>query len=98
MLKKRKIHIASIQETHIAHNQNYKLNGYRIITSKAEKQGTLGIPTGGVAIMVHEDLEQHITHIHRLSHRIMKITLHSEDAHTHTHNNTKHIRTTPRKN
>ena len=82
LLRKHKIHIASIQETHIPHNQNYKLNGYRIITSKAETQETTGMPVGGVAILVHEDIERHIVHIHRINHRIMKITLRSDESHT----------------
>jgi len=38
MLLMQKIHIAAIQETHIPHDLNYTLNGYRIITSAAIKQ------------------------------------------------------------
>ena len=95
MLKK-KIHIASIQETHIPHDQNYKFNGYRIITSKAQKHHD-GMPIGGVAILIHEDLEQHIAHIHRVNHRIMKIALRIEYP-THANNHHKHICTTPRQN
>ena len=40
------------------------------------------MPMGGVAIMVHEDLESHISHIHRIDHRIIKITLQSTESHT----------------
>ena len=84
LLRKNKIHIAAIQETHIPHDQNYKLNGYRIITTKAliNTGNKQGMAEGGVAILIHEDLEQHITHIHRINHRIMKITMHSEESHT----------------
>jgi len=81
MMRRKKIHIASIQETHIPHGQNYKFNGYRIITSKAEKQNTDGMPIGGAAILIHEDLAQHIVHIHRVNHRIVKIILRSEESH-----------------
>ena len=35
-----------------------------------------------MAILIHETLEQHIVHVHRINHRIMKITLHSERSHT----------------
>ena len=38
-LTKNKIHIAMIQETHIAKDLNYIMGNYRIITSAAEKQG-----------------------------------------------------------
>jgi len=84
MLHRRKIHISAIKVTHIPHNQNYKLNGYRIITTQAEhaKKEKGGIPEGVVAILIHEDLENHIVHIHRVSHGIVKITLHIAQAHT----------------
>ena len=36
-LTKNKIHIATIQETHIAKDLNYIMGNYRIITSAAEK-------------------------------------------------------------
>ena len=85
LLRKNKIHIAAIQETHIPYDQNYKLNGYRIITCKAKEQEINGMAIGGVAILIREELEHHITHIHRVGRRIMKITLHSEESHTHTH-------------
>jgi len=85
MIQQRKIHIAAIQETHIPYDQNFKLSGYRIITSKAIQQnaGQQGIATGGVAILVHEELEQRKVQIHRIDHRILKITLHSPESHTH---------------
>ena len=35
MLLRKKIYIAAIQATHIPKDLNYKLNGYRIITSAA---------------------------------------------------------------
>ena len=70
-LQKHKIHIAAIQETHIPYDQNYKLNGYRIITCKAKEQEINGMAIGGVAILIREELEHHITHIHRVGRRIM---------------------------
>ena len=76
------MHLAAIQESHIPHNQNYKLNGYRIITSKALTLDTNGVTIGGVAILVREELEPHISHIRRVNHRIVKITLQSEQKHT----------------
>ena len=82
ILRKNKIHIASIQETQIPHNQNYKLNGYRIITCKAQTQETNGMHVGGVARLIREELEQHIVHIHRIDHRIVKIALRIEESHT----------------
>ena len=67
-LQQNSIHIAAIRETHIPHNLNYKLNGYRIITTAAKEKETkapkkTGIHMGGVAILIHEDLEHHIVHI-----------------------------------
>lgn len=95
MLRTKNIHISPIQETHIPYNQNYKLNGYRIITSKAETQGANGMPTGGVAILIREAIEAHIGNVPRLNRRIAKITLNSENA--HTYNNNQYICTTSRK-
>lgn len=98
VLQRHKIHIAAIQETHIPVGQNYKLNGYRIITtSEIIKPGNKqGIAEGGVAVLIHEDIEQHIIHIRRINHRIVKITLRSEESNTPC-NNTKLICATPRK-
>ena len=79
------IHIAGVQETHIQYNQDYATNGYRTITTAATKISTgaqTGLPIGGVAIIVHEQIAKHIIHINRISHRIMTITLHSIDTHT----------------
>lgn len=84
MIQRQKIHIAAIQETHIPHGRNHKINGYRIITTEANiKPGNQqGIEEGGVAILIHGDMEQHILHIHRVNHRIAKLTLRSEEPHT----------------
>jgi len=88
MLLRNKIHIEAIQETHIPRDLNYKLNGYRIITT-AEIQGNKehdhpnrGLSTAGVAILVHGELEHHIVNIKRADARIMKITLHIKQSHT----------------
>ena len=97
-LLRNKIHIAAIQETHIPYNQNYMINGYRLINSAAQKdhnQTNPRMPTGGVAILIHESIEHHITHIQQINSRIIVITLHSKCSHP-TDNN-KHIRTTQRK-
>ena len=53
-----------------------------MIASKAETQETNGMPVGGVAILIREELEQQIVHIRRISHRIMKIELHCEESRT----------------
>jgi len=39
------------------------------------------MPIGGVAILIHEDLEHHIVRIRRENRRITTVTLHSEGAH-----------------
>ena len=70
---------------HIQHNQNYILNGRRIITNKAETQETAGMHARGVAILIHEELEQHSAHMRRFNRGIMKIALRREESHTHTH-------------
>ena len=75
------IHIAAIQETHIAQNLNYCANGYRIITSapqQSENPKQPGITKGGVAILIHMELEHFISNIQRIDHRIMTITLHDQ--------------------
>ena len=88
MLQHNKIHIAAIQETHIPGDYNYKLNGYHIITSAAiheqcaKRNQQIGIPTGGVAILIHEELEHDIVLIKRIDARIIQITLHSQNSHT----------------
>ena len=83
-LQQREMQIAAIQETHKPHDQNFKRSGYRITTSKAiqQEKGTQGVSTGGLAILIHEELEHRISHIHRIDHRILKITLQSRESHT----------------
>ena len=72
MLLRNKIHIAAIQETHIPRDLDYKLNGYRIITTAAMQENkehdrpNWGLSTAGVAILVHEELEHHIVNIKRI--------------------------------
>ena len=87
MLILRKIHIAAIQETHIPHDLDYTLNGYRIITSAIKQipeqtNPQTGLHIGGVAILIHEDLTHHITSIVRTNHRIMAATLQSQNTPT----------------
>lgn len=86
-LQRRKIHIALIQETHIPHDIEIARNGYKIITSAAipdslkpeqQKIGQQGMYQGGVAIIIHADMQQHIHQITRINHRILKITLKSQ--------------------
>ena len=76
-LQKQHIHIASIQETHIPHDLSYTRNGYRVITTAERKTNSKNINTGmyqgGVAILVHEELQHHIKQIERIDHRILKI-------------------------
>ena len=88
MITRDKIHIAAIQETHVPHGQDYTYNGYRIITSAAQKENTInnhlkpGMHIGGVAILVQEELSQHIVAINRIDNRIKHITLQSPNSHT----------------
>ena len=81
MLLTNKIHIAAIQETHLAHDASYIMNGYRIITSASEKhpeQPLTGMTKGGVAILIHTELAHYISNIQRIDHRIMTVTLHDK--------------------
>ena len=57
-----KIHIGDIEETQIPRDPNFKLSGYRIITSTEVHigAGIQGLPTGGVAVLVRGDLEKTI--------------------------------------
>jgi len=88
MLLRNNIRIASIQETHIPRDLNYKLNGYRIITTAAMQENkehyrpNRGLSDAGVAIHVHEELEHHIVNIKRIDARIMQLALHSKQSHT----------------
>ena len=84
MLRRNQIHIAAIQETHIPHSLNYISDGYRVITTastRIQNEQPLGLTTGGVAILIHNELEQHITHITRINNRIMHLTLQSQNSH-----------------
>ena len=64
-LARNKIHLATIQETHITTDPSYMMDNYRIITSSAEKHKETGTVTGGTSIMIHESLQQNITKIKR---------------------------------
>ena len=90
-LLRRKIHIAMIQETHIPRNSEYTWGEYRIITSaairnpknKTRPTNYWSTHRGGVAIAIHQELAPQISHIERINHRILKVTLDHQDAHTH---------------
>ena len=56
---------------------------YRLIKSKAEDQETAGIPAGGVAMLVHEDLEGNMAHIQKANRTIMEIALRFEGSRTY---------------
>ena len=72
----RKIHITAIQETHIPHELDYMINGYRIITSHAIEQPKTnsntrtGLNTGGLAILIHENPTHQIVSVQRKSSNI----------------------------
>jgi len=86
MLLTNKIHIAAIQETHLAHDTSYIMNGYRIITSASKKhpeQPLTGMTKGGVAILIHTELAHYISNIQRIDHRIMTVTLHDKPGDIH---------------
>lgn len=55
-----------------------------------------GLHIGGTAILIHEELAQHITSIVRTNHRIMTVTLQSQKSHTQTSNANQYICTTQR--
>ena len=74
-IQRRKIHISVIQETHIPHGLAYAKSGYGISTFSAitTQTGTSvqpGIYQGGVAILIHGELKQHIHHVGGIDHRI----------------------------
>ena len=79
-LTKNKMHIAMIQETHIAKDLNYMIDNYRIITSAAEKNKETGVITGGTAIMIHESIQQNVIQIKRQSSRSLRVTLEQAKA------------------
>jgi len=88
-LLKRKIHIATIQETHIPYNSSQKINEYRIINSAAipnpKKTPEHDIPgkyIAGVAIAIHQEMERQISSIGRIDHRILKIALDHQKTQT----------------
>ena len=56
---------------------NYLDNGYRIIAIASQQTRTpnAGMAKGGVAVLIHEELEQYIIDIQRIGHRIMTIAL-----------------------
>ena len=64
-LTKRKIHIATIQETKMAKDLSYQKDNYRITTAAADKNEETKIATGGAAIMIHESIQQNIIQIKR---------------------------------
>ena len=67
------------------HPRNYISDGYRIITAAStgiQDEQSIGITIGGVAILIHNELEQHITHITRINNRIMHLTLQIQKSHT----------------
>ena len=79
-LTKKKIHIATLQETNVTKDLNYQKDNYRIITSAAGKNEETKTVTGGVAIMIHESIQQNIIQIKRQSSRAMRVTLDQDKA------------------
>ena len=78
-MKRRQIHIAGIQETHIPRNLDYRKGGYRIINSAATKEADGNDTTtnniGGVAIILEPNIANMIFAIERIDNRIITITL-----------------------
>ena len=66
------------------YDTSYLRNGYRIITSAARgtnsKNTNTGMYQGGVAILVHEDLQHRVKQTERIDRRILKIILTSKNA------------------
>ena len=79
-LTKRQIHIAAIRETRITANLNYKKDSYRIITASSDKNKETNTVTGGVAILIHESIQQNIIQIKRQGSRAIRVTLGQEKA------------------
>jgi len=84
-LTRQKIHIATVQETHIPHSRPFKHQNYKIITTGALRTGTCkhtgkGLHHGGVATLIHQALEPYISTIKRIDPRIMTATLQHEDS------------------
>ena len=63
---------------------SYVRNGYRVITTSARKTNSknikAGMYQGGVAILVHEELQHHIKQIERIGHMSLKVILTSKNA------------------
>ena len=79
-IKKRQVHIAEIQETQIPHDLDIIKEDYRIITSAARPNEErhakqYGMYQGGVAILIHEDMQHHVHQIVRIGNRIMQAAL-----------------------
>jgi len=64
-LRRNRIHVSAIAETHVPNSPNYVTDGYRVITTTASirenPEQPQGLTTGGIFILVHAELEQHIT-------------------------------------
>jgi len=76
-------------KTHIPRNINIAKNGYKIYTSAATphpkqgtEKGTPGKHISGIAIAIHEELDQHVCMVNRINESIMTITLDREQTHT----------------
>ena len=82
-LRRKKIHIAIIQETHIAQNATININDY-VIHASAALKNTMdnGKAIGGVAIAIEKELNKHLHHLNQIDHRTMTVTLHSDHSHT----------------
>ena len=52
-ITRNQIHIAAIRETHIAHDRDYRLDNYRIITEASTMGAEAGAVQGGTSVMIH---------------------------------------------
>ena len=73
-MTKNKIHIASVQETHMTQDDSYMLDNYRI-TASSDKSEETGVVAWGTAIVIHESLHHHITQITRQRIRSLRVSL-----------------------
>ena len=75
-MKKYKIHVAGIQETHICNDKEYTIDGYKFINHGGIKNGQ-GKATGGVAILIEPELIPFIKSYEGYNGRHLRVTLDS---------------------
>ena len=70
-----RIHIAEIRETHITQDRSYLLGNYRIVIASADENETIGVVSGGTAIMIRGSTQHHVARITRQISQVQRVTL-----------------------